>query len=153
MKVSKINFGLTKIKDSIYLYVLKENSLSLNFIKNYKNVKPIDFETYCNAENKTNSSFSNSTYNDAGMNVNGYTFEFNINFFLRSLKSFLELPNLLFDLNKQYNYKDFYHEVDIAYYTKQKIDINNNNIKMFKPSLYFLINNNNISLKKMIFKY
>ena len=150
LKVPKIAFGIAKINYTIYLYITKESSLSLNYIKNYKNLAPIDFQNYCEQDNISNKNISinSEMYGEAGMYINGYTFEFNINFFLKSLKDFIELPNLIFDLSKNYKNKEFYHELDISYYIKQKINFNDENIPVFKTSAYFSIKNNSISFSE-----
>ena len=150
LKVSKISFGFAKIEYTLYLYITKENSLSLNYIKNYKNITPIDYEKYCEQDNVSNknNSLNSEMYGEAGMYIIGYTFEFNVNFFLKSLKNFIELPNLIFDISKTYRNKEFYHELDIAYYAKQKIDFNKENILLFKTSAYFLIKGKSVSFQE-----
>ena len=143
-KVPLLSFGIKKIIYDIYLYVKKEHDLSLNYINNYKNITPITYDQY--TENKKNSGKNSISelYGDAGMNLNGYTFEFNVNFFLGSLKEFLELPNLIFDLSKNYCQTKFYHELDISYYAKNKIDNDNKNLSIFKTSAYFRFNNKKV---------
>ena len=46
-KVSRLSYGLVYLYESIYLYIKKEEEESLNYIKNYKNITPINFEQYC----------------------------------------------------------------------------------------------------------
>jgi len=144
LKLPKMKFGFAKIEYIIYLYITKENSLSLKYIKNYKNITPIDYEKYCESDNVSNknNSLNSEMYGD------GYTFEFNINFFLNSLRYFIELPNLIFDISKNYHNKEFYHELDFAYYSKQKVDYSKENISLFKTSAYFLIKEKGVSFQE-----
>ena len=48
------------------------------------------------------------------------------------------MPNLIFNLRSHSSLKGFYNELDIAYYSKQKID-DSNNISVLKTSTYCLI--------------
>ena len=143
-KVPLLSFGIKKIIYDIYLYVKKEHDLSLNYINNYKNITPITYDQYTENKNNSGKNSISELYGDAGMNLNGYTFEFNVNFFLGSLKEFLELPNLIFDLSKNYCQTKFYHELDISYYAKNKIDNDNKNLSIFKTSAYFRFNNKKV---------
>lgn len=159
LKVSIISYGLTIIDETIYLYLTKENDLSLKYIKNYRNITPIEFNEYIeDLSSKEDSSDKNKKpvsnrisitekFGEAGLTVNGYSLEFNINYFLKAIGKLVKLPNLLFDLNKNYKYKGFYHEMDISYFNSEKLDINNKEISLFRTNACFSILNKKITIK------
>ena len=93
-KVSILSYGLVYLYESLYLYIKKEEEESLNYIKNYQNISPIDFDDYCPSNNSKNSIKTESLIN-GGLNLYGYSFEFNVNYFIRTLTSLISLPNLI----------------------------------------------------------
>jgi hypothetical protein len=68
---------------------------------------------------------------------------------LKAIGKLVKLPNLLFDLNKNYKYKGFYHEIDISFFNSEKLDINNKEISLFRTNVCFSILNKKITIKKM----
>lgn len=141
--VSKLSFGLVKLYNCIFLYMCKDSKENIEYIKNYKNIVPINFNVYMedlSVKNPSKKSPINSELMaNAGMNLNGFSFEFNISYFLKELNQLIELPDLLFDLNN-----NFYHELDIAFYNEEKV-INNQNLSLLRTSCYFCINKNRIN--------
>ena len=138
-KVSRLSYGLVYLYESIYLYIKKEEEESLNYIKNYKNITPINFEQYAKSNSSKNSNKSELLLN-GGMNMYGYSYEFNVDFFIRSLASLISLPNLIINIEGQY---PTFKELDIAYYNKQIIQ--NENSSLLRTSLYCEIKDNNIT--------
>jgi len=141
-KVSKLSFGLAILYNEVHLYMCKDSQESLEYIKNFKNISPIDFDKYIEDLSKNSnksSSLNSEIFANAGMNLYGFSFEFNINCFLKALKNMIELPDLIFNLNK-----NTYKEIDISFY--------NNDIKndpkissLLRTSSYFCIKNNKIT--------
>ena len=147
LKVSKISFGLSKLFNNIYLYIKKEDELSLNYMRNYNNIHPVDFDQYVedlssssdDVEKKSHISFNKSElFKDAGPNLGGYSFEFNIKYFLNLLSNLIELPNLIFDLSKCHQEKGFFHELDISFYN-EKNNLIPKDTKLLRTNCYVLI--------------
>ena len=140
-KVSILSYGLAYLYENLYLYIKKDEDESLNYIKNYQNISPINFDDYCKSNSSKNSIRTESLLN-GGLNLYGYSFEFNVNYFIRTLTSLISLPNLII------NIKDKFHtfkELDIAYYNKHITQ--NENSSLLRTSLYCKIEGNKISFK------
>ena len=142
-EVSPLSYGLAIIYNNPYLYIKKEIEESLKYIRNYDNICPIDFNKYMNLS-KTN--VNSDMMLKGGLNIYGYSFEFNINYFLQTLSELIELPNLIINLSSNYKFAN-YEELDIAYFNQ---DSNNNNINMglLKCNIHLKIYNNKIDLVK-----
>ena len=143
-KVSILSYGLVYLYESLYLYIKKEEEESLNYIKNYQNISPIDFDEYCESDNSKNTIKTESLIN-GGLNLYGYSFEFNVNYFIRTLTSLISLPNLIINIEGKY---PTFKELDIAYYNKQITQKENENISLLRTSLYCKIEKNKIIFKK-----
>jgi len=140
-KVSILSYGLAYLYENLYLYIKKEEEESLNYIKNYQNILPINFDDYCKSNSSKNSIKTESLIN-GGLNLYGYSFEFNINYFIRTLTSLISLPNLIIKINDKFH---TFKELDIAYYNKQITQ--NENSSLLRTSLYCKIDGNKISFK------
>ena len=138
-EVSCLSYGLAIIYRNLYLYIKKDVEDSLNYIRNYDNICPIDFNKYMN-QSKAN--VSSEIMLKGGLNIYGYSFEFNINYFLQTLSELIELPNLLINLSPNYKTASF-AELDIAYFNQDTI-INNSNIGFLKCNTHLKIYNNKI---------
>lgn len=143
VKFPKISFGLSRIYSDIYLYIIKEKELSLEYIRNYNNITPVDFGKYVSSNKDENESkISNNRselFKNAGPNLGGYSFEFNINYFMEILYKLNELPNLIFNLNKSYLKKGFFHELDIAYFNEKINNCSSIDANLLRTSFYGLI--------------
>ena len=113
-KVSSLSYGLAIIFNNLYLYIKKDIEESLNYMRNYDSICPINFSKYMNLS-KTN--VNSEMMPKGGLNIYGYSFEFNINYFLQTLSDLIELPNLIINLSPNYKFANF-SELDIAYYSK-----------------------------------
>jgi len=142
-EVSPLSYGLSIISKNIYLYMKKEIEDSLNYIRNYDNICPIDFSRYIN---QSKGNISSEILLKGGLNIYGYSFEFNINYFLQTLSELIELPNLMINLSPNYKYASF-AELDIAYFN-QDVNINNSNMGLLKCNTHLKIYNNKIELEK-----
>ena len=146
-KVSMLSFGLSKSNNCIYLYMKKEQKDLLNYMKNLVNINPVNFGKYIDDDLTTNtkkSPINSDIISKAGMNLNGYSFEFNFNYFLQTLSSMIELPNLLFNLSIGSKYASF-NELDIAYYNSNLIPKDNDKLGPLKTTGYFKIYNSDIT--------
>ena len=78
---------------------------------------------------------------NGGLNLFGYSFEFNLNYFLQTLSDMVELPNLMIDLGENY-YNASFKELDLAYYN---IDTSiNDNINLLQCNIHFKIQKENV---------
>ena len=143
-KVAKLSFGLAYIYEDIFLYIKKEEEESLNFLKKYENITPVDFSKYMKT-NSAKSSMKSDLLLNGGMNLYGYSFEFNINYFLQTLSNLMELPELSINLTNGYREASF-EEIDISYYNKES-SINQNK-SLLRTSAYFQIFKGNIIHEK-----
>ena len=142
-KVSSLSYGLAIIFNNLYLYIKKDIEESLNYLRNYDNICPIDFNKYMNLS-KTN--VNSEMMLKGGLNIYGYSFEFNINYFLQTLSDLIELPNLIINLSPNYKFAN-YSELDIAYYN-QNTSAANTNMGLLKCNIHLKIHNNKIDLDK-----
>ena len=142
-KVSILSYGLAYLYESLYLYIKKEEEDSLNYLKNYQNISPIDFDHYCKSNISKNTIKTESLIN-GGLNLYGYSFEFNVNYFILTLTSLISLPNLI--INIEDNFPTF-KELDIAYYNKQITHNENENNSLLRTSLYCKIDGDKITFK------
>ena len=141
-KVASLSYGLAIIFNNVYLYIKKEIEESLNDMRNYENICPIDFNKYMNL---SKSNVNSEMMLKGGLNIYGYSFEFNINYFLQTLSDLIELPNLMIDLSSNYKSASF-TELDIAYFNQDSIINNNNNIGLLKCNVHLKIYNKKIEL-------
>ena len=81
-----------------------------------------------------------------GMNLYGYSYEFNVNYFLQTISTLIELPDLAFDLMS--SKIAFYKELDIAYYTKTISPNINDIISLLRCSACYKIFKNTIAEEK-----
>jgi hypothetical protein len=148
-EVSMLSFGLLKSNNCIYLYMKKDQKDSLNYMQNHVNINPVNFCKYIDDDLITNtkkSPINSDIISKAGMNLNGYSFEFNINYFLQTLSSMIELPNLLFNLSISILKKcASFHELDIAYYNSDFIPKDKDKLTPLKATGYFKIHNSVIT--------
>ena len=79
------------------------------------------------------------------MNPYGYSYKFNLDFFILSLVSLISLPNLIINIGDKFT---TFKELDIAYYNKQIIQ--NKNSFLLRASLYCEIKDNNIILRLIV---
>ena len=130
-KVSLLSYGLVKYYNSIYLYIKKEEEETLNYIKNFQNITPVGFDDYIKIN--SNPSIKSELSLKGGMNLYGYLFEFNLNYFFQTLSDLIELPDLVINLTEGIGEEKF-KELDIAYYNKEPST--NQNISLLKTSFY-----------------
>ena len=130
-KVSLLSYGLVKYYNSIYLYIKKEEEETLNYIKNFQNITPVGFDEYIKID--SNPSIKSELSLKGGMNLYGYLFEFNLNYFFQTLSDLIELPDLVINLTEGIGEEKF-KELDIAYYNKEPST--NQNISLLKTSFY-----------------
>ena len=115
-KASPLSYGISIITGNVYLYMTKEFESSLNYINRFENIEPISFDKYMkdsNISDKTKISKESDFISKAGLNVRGYSFEFNVNLFLSQLANLIELPNLMIQLHPSFGQ---FLELDIAYF-------------------------------------
>ena len=116
-KVAKFSYGLAYIQETVYLYIKKEAEEALKYIQNYQNISPIDINDYLKSNVSKNSN-QNELMLKGGLNIYGYSFEFNVNYFFKTLSELIDVPDLVIDLLS--NYKDaYFKEIDLAFYNIQ----------------------------------
>ena len=111
-KVAQLSYGLAYTKENVYLYIKKEAEEALKYIQNYQNITPIDINDYLKS-NVSKNSKQNELMLKGGLNLYGYSFEFNVNYFFKTLSDLIELPDLAIDLSSRYNEAHF-KELDLA---------------------------------------
>lgn len=140
-KASPLSYGISIITGNVYLYMTKEFESSLNYINRFENIEPIPFDKYMkdsNISDKTKISKESDFISKAGLNVRGYSFEFNVNLFLSQLANLIELPNLMIQLHPSFGQ---FLELDIAYFNCEPL-INNNNLSLLKTNWYIKYHSN-----------
>ncbi len=138
-EVSVLSYGLAIISNILYLYIKKPYEESLNYISNFDNIRPVKFNKYMNL---SKSGATSETMLKAGLNIYGYSYEFNVNYFLQTLSNLIELPNLMIDLASETKFAS-YKELDIAYFNQDK-SFNNNYIGLLKCGAHLKILNKQI---------
>ena len=139
-EVSQLSYGIVYLYEKAFLYIKKGDEESLNFLTNFQSITPINFDNYIYKKGEHHSINTNLLLN-AGQNINGYSFEFNVNFFFSTLSNLIEIPDLI--INIQEDKIPFFKELDIAYYNKEKIK--NENLSLLKTSAYYNIIGDTIS--------
>lgn len=142
-RVSLLSYGIANISSEVYLYMTTDKDEILKFVKNYDYIEPFEYKYYINKSNATESSVYSDMILKAGLNISGYSFEFNLNYFMKILSDLIELPNLVIEINSHYS-KPNYKELDVAYYNKNCSKNDNNNISLLRTNCHFNINNKKI---------
>ena len=137
-EVSVSSYGLSIISDNLIIYITKQIEESLKYISNEHNISPIEYKKYANL---SKSNATSEMLLNGGLNLFGYSFEFNLNYFLQTLSDMVELPNLMIDLGENY-YNASFKELDLAYYN---IDTSiNDNINLLQCNIHFKIQKENV---------
>ena len=137
-EVSILSYGLSIISDNLIIYITKQIEESLKYISNEHNISPIEYKKYANL---SKSNATSEMLLNGGLNLFGYSFEFNLNYFLQTLSDMVELPNLMIDLGENY-YNASFKELDLAYYN---IDTSiNDNINLLQCNIHFKIQKENV---------
>ena len=137
-EVSILSYGLSIISDHLIIYITKQIEESLKYISNEHNISPVEFKKYANL---SKSNATSEMLLNGGLNLFGYSFEFNLNYFLQTLSDMVELPNLMIDLGENY-YNASFKELDLAYYN---IDTSiNDNINLLQCNIHFKIQKENV---------
>lgn len=143
-KVAQLSYGLVYIKENVYLYIKKDAEETLKYIQNYRNITPIDINDYAKSNASKNSNQSELMLK-GGLNFYGYSFEFNVNYFFKTLSDLIELPDLAIDLSSRYN-EAYFKEIDLAFYNLEPAL--NKNISLLRTTSYFKILKNQISYEE-----
>ena len=137
-EVSVSSYGLSIISDHLIIYITKQIEESLKYISNEHNISPVEYKKYANL---SKSNATSEMLLNGGLNLFGYSFEFNLNYFLQTLSDMVELPNLMIDLGENY-YNASFKELDLAYYN---IDTSiNDNINLLQCNIHFKIQKENV---------
>ena len=137
-EVSILSYGLSIISDNLIIYITKQIEESLKYISNEHNISPVEYKKYANL---SKSNATSEMLLNGGLNLFGYSFEFNLNYFLQTLSDMVELPNLMIDLGENY-YNASFKELDLAYYN---IDTSiNDNINLLQCNIHFKIQKENV---------
>ena len=137
-EVSVLSYGLSIISDNLIIYITKQIEESLKYISNEHNISPVEYKKYANL---SKSNATSEMLLNGGLNLFGYSFEFNLNYFLQTLSDMVELPNLMIDLGENY-YNASFKELDLAYYN---IDTSiNDNINLLQCNIHFKIQKENV---------
>ncbi len=137
-EVSVLSYGLSIISDHLIIYITKQIEESLKYISNEHNISPVEYKKYANL---SKSNATSEMLLNGGLNLFGYSFEFNLNYFLQTLSDMVELPNLMIDLGENY-YNASFKELDLAYYN---IDTSiNDNINLLQCNIHFKIQKENV---------
>ena len=138
-EVSVSSYGLSIISDHLIIYITKQIEESLKYISsNEHNISPVEYKKYANL---SKSNATSEMLLNGGLNLFGYSFEFNLNYFLHTLSDMVELPNLMIDLGENY-YNASFKELDLAYYN---IDTSiNDNINLLQCNIHFKIQKENV---------
>ena len=137
-EVSILSYGLSIISDNLIIYITKQIEESLKYISNEYNISPVEYKKYANL---SKSNATSEMLLNGGLNLFGYSFEFNLNYFLQTLSDMVELPNLMIDLGENY-YNASFKELDLAYYN---IDTSiNDNINLLQCNIHFKIQKENV---------
>ena len=137
-EVSVLSYGLSIISDHLIIYITKQIEESLKYISNEHNISPVEYKKYANL---SKSNATSEMLLNGGLNLFGYSFEFNLNYFLQTLLDMVELPNLMIDLGENY-YNASFKELDLAYYN---IDTSiNDNINLLQCNIHFKIQKENV---------
>ena len=137
-EVSILSYGLSIISDHLIIYITKQIEESLKYISNEHNISPVEYKKYANL---SKSNATSEMLLNGGLNLFGYSFEFNLNYFLQTLSDMVELPNLMIDLGENY-YNASFKELDLAYYN---IDTSiNDNINLLQCNIHFKIQKENV---------
>ena len=137
-EVSIMSYGLSIISDNLIIYITKQIEESLKYISNEHNISPVEYKKYANL---SKSNATSEMLLNGGLNLFGYSFEFNLNYFLQTLSDMVELPNLMIDLGENY-YNASFKELDLAYYN---IDTSiNDNINLLQCNIHFKIQKENV---------
>ena len=137
-EVSVLSYGLSIISDNLIIYITKQIEESLKYISNEYNISPVEYKKYANL---SKSNATSEMLLNGGLNLFGYSFEFNLNYFLQTLSDMVELPNLMIDLGENY-YNASFKELDLAYYN---IDTSiNDNINLLQCNIHFKIQKENV---------
>ena len=140
-KVAQLSYGLAYTKENVYLYIKKEAEEALKYIQNYQNINPIDINDYLKS-NVSKNSKQNELMLKGGLNLYGYSFEFNVNYFFKTLSDLIELPDLAIDLSSRYKEAHF-KELDLAFYNLEPVL--NKNVSLLRTTAYFKILQNKVS--------
>ena len=137
-EVSILSYGLSIISDNLIIYITKQIEESLKYISNEHNISQVEYKKYANL---SKSNATSEMLLNGGLNLFGYSFEFNLNYFLQTLSDMVELPNLMIDLGENY-YNASFKELDLAYYN---IDTSiNDNINLLQCNIHFKIQKENV---------
>ena len=143
-KVAKLSYGLEYAEGDIFIYMKKDPEETLKYLKDYQNINPIDFNKYMKSHN-SNNSINSELILKGGMNLYGYSFEFNVNYFIQTLSDLIELPDLAINLSDYFRHPNF-KEVDISYYNMEQPL--NKDMSLLRTGIYYKIFNNKISFEK-----
>ena len=143
-KVAKLSYGLEYAEGDIFIYMKKDPEETLKYLKDYQNINPIDFNKYMKSHN-SNNSINSELILKGGMNLYGYSFEFNVNYFIQTLSDLIELPDLAINLSDYFVPPNF-KEVDISYYNMEQPL--NKDMSLLRTGIYYKIFNNKISFEK-----
>ena len=132
---------------------MKNSNELLNYVKNYKNIEPVEYEKYINKSKSSDSTVHNDMLLKGGMNLSGYTFEFNLNYFLQMLSNLIELPNLVISISPEYRQASF-KELDLAFFNQNSLinENNNDNCSLLRTNCHYILLNDMINSEKEDFK-
>ena len=143
-KVNILETGLKLVGKLLLFYCIKDENEEFQYMTNIKNFEEIDYDFYQKDFEYLDSKSNHSSKNISGLKVRAFTLETLIYFYIKKIGNLVELPNLIFNLNK----KNFlFREFDGVFFNDSENPINLQNIRIlipFNKDLTINVNKNKI---------